>query len=119
MDRTLAGLELAWLRQLHHAKESHRAAPSLPPEIAFRLRMRGYVSASAHGTYAITIRGRHALAGHEGVGSGDNIAIAAAARAASTSLPISAQAPQAEPRGSDNPYTPSHPAYKTSPYPAR
>jgi hypothetical protein len=118
MDRTLAGLELAWLLQLHHAKESHRAAPSLPPEVAFRLRMRGYVSASAHGTYAITIRGRHALAEHEGVRSGD-VTIAAAARAASTSSPISAQAPQAEPRGSDNPYTPSHPAYKTSPYPAR
>jgi hypothetical protein len=61
MDVTLIGAELAWLRELHHAKETNRPAPSLPPEVAFRLRIRGHVSANAHGAYGITIRGRHEL----------------------------------------------------------
>ncbi len=65
MDKTLAGEELAWLRALCRAKEKSEAAPSLPPEVAFRLRLRGYVAANAHGAYAITIRGRYELIEHE------------------------------------------------------
>lgn len=57
MDRTLIGAEIAWLRELRDAKQNRQPVPSLPPEVAFRLRMRGYVAVNAHGECGITIRG--------------------------------------------------------------
>jgi len=65
MDRTLVGAEIAWLRELRQAKQNNQPAPSLPPEVAFRLRMRGYVAANAHGAYGITIRGQSEPNEHE------------------------------------------------------
>ena len=65
MDASLIGAEVAWLRELRDAKQNNQPAPSLPPEVAFRLRMRGHVSANAHGEYGITIRGQSELSERE------------------------------------------------------
>lgn len=66
MDRTLIGAEVEWLRELRDAKQNNQPVPSLPPEVAFRLRLRGHVSANAHGEYGITIRGQSELKEREG-----------------------------------------------------
>jgi hypothetical protein len=61
MGRALVGEEIAWLCKLRDSKEANAPAPVLPPEIAFLLRMRGYVTANAHGVHAITTRGMYEL----------------------------------------------------------
>jgi hypothetical protein len=61
MDCSLIAEELEWMRRLRDSTEVDRATFSLPPHVAFRLRLRGYVLANAHGRYAITRRGRGEL----------------------------------------------------------
>jgi hypothetical protein len=61
MDCSLIAEELDWMRRLRDSTGVARSALCLPPQVAFRLRMRGYVLANAHGSYAITQRGRGEL----------------------------------------------------------
>jgi hypothetical protein len=61
MDGNLIAEDLEWMRKLRDSTVADASTLSMPPHVAFRLRLRGYVLANAHGRYAITRRGRGEL----------------------------------------------------------
>jgi hypothetical protein len=65
MDYKLIAEDLEWMRKLRDSTEANQSTPALPPQVAFKLRLRGYVLANAHGQYAITLRGRDELIDRE------------------------------------------------------
>ena len=67
MDRKLIAEDLEWMRRLRDSTEADWwTTLTLPPEVAFKLRLRGYVLTNTQGRYAITRRGRGELIDREG-----------------------------------------------------
>jgi hypothetical protein len=60
MDRRLSNDELGWLYRMRDAKAG-LPAPSVPVDVAVKLKLLGYVSANDRGEYGITMRGRDEL----------------------------------------------------------
>jgi hypothetical protein len=65
MDVKLIAEDVEWMRKLRDSTPANESMLSIPPQVAFKLRLRGYVLANAHGQYAITLRGRDELIDRE------------------------------------------------------
>jgi hypothetical protein len=61
MDRTLITEDLDCLRKLRDVREGKQSTHVVPPSVAMRLKLRGYVAANMQGEYSITMRGRDEL----------------------------------------------------------
>jgi hypothetical protein len=61
MDANLTADDLDWLRQLKGATDAKRDPPSIPTDIAAKLRAFGLAKPNTSGTFTITRKGRDAL----------------------------------------------------------